>query len=146
MWHKKQNTISFSIVNFFFFYPKYLIPLFHHLVSNCVNIKLWASNFFLFYNFIFFHNCQKNKSNIFTTFASGSSHDFRNLFFISIDGLNQNIRTSYEGLSLILSHLGLPGTVLVNGEWPWLYSLPCRFRFMMLILIRRFGAHPLMPK
>lgn len=62
MWHKKQNTISFSIVNFFFFYPKYLIPLFHHLVSNCVNIKSWASNFFFFTISYFFTTVRKIKA------------------------------------------------------------------------------------
>ena len=61
-------------------------------------------------------------------------------------GVQQSVLTSKVGLSLILSHFDLPGNVLVNGAWPWLYSFPWRFMFMMLILIRRPGFQPRIPK
>lgn len=42
--------------------------------------------------------------------------------------------TECIGRSLILSHWGLPGNVLVTGAMPWLYIFPCLLR---LIKFRR---------
>lgn len=83
MW---QKYYYFQHCKFLVFYPKYLIPLFHHLVSNRVNIKSRAANFFFTISY-FITTVRKIKAIFKKKFASGASHDFRNLFFISIDGL-----------------------------------------------------------
>ena len=56
------------------------------------------------------------------------------------------LRTSCVGLSRIRSHLGFCGITLTTGDIPWLYSLPCLLRFIMLILTSLFCGQPLTAK
>lgn len=58
---------------------------------------------------------------------------FCNLHPVHLGGVIEDnfvIHTECTGLSLILSHCGLPGRVRVTGAMPWLYILPCLFRFI----------------